>query len=156
MEQNLLNAKTGGSRPGRSWSDDEVRSSFESDETPVIRDLFLFAAGHSADGVFNIPGRKQYPSFGFRINSIDENGDAYPDMIFRYGKDDSVVRIYPATAKAFSTPKTYNDFMSRMKTIFGNNIDWDKAEPAIPVDLMSRKFAEFKELILWLAQAVRH
>jgi hypothetical protein len=109
-----------------------------------------------AGAVFNIPGRKQYPSFGFRIHSIDADGDEYPDMIFRYGKDDPSVRIYMTTAKKFSTPEIYGEFVSRIKRLFGDNIDWDKPEPAVPLDAMTRRVREFKELMLWLKGAVRH
>ena len=156
IEKNLLNAQEGGSRSGRTWSDDEVRLSFQNDETPVIRDLFQFTLEQSADGMFNILGRKQYPSFGFRVRSIDEDGDEYPDMIFRYGKDDLGVRIYMTIAKKFSDPNTYGEFVDRLKQLFGGNIGWEKPEPSIPLDAMSRKVGEFKGLMLWLKGAVRH
>jgi hypothetical protein len=51
--------------------------------------------------------------------------------------------------------EVFQEFVSRLSTLFDNHVDVHKRQPSISFELLARKLAEFKDLILWLKAKVK-
>lgn len=56
IEKEIATADEGESRVRRDWSEAEIEEAFLTGDDPTLRELFLFAKGHSAGGRFKAAG----------------------------------------------------------------------------------------------------
>jgi hypothetical protein len=134
---------------GREYSEEEVREDFSKLGNATALELLEFCAANSTNGQFVAPGIKQKASFGFYLPFVDAAGRQRSFMAFTIGNTPDP-KLYWYFQRIREGGRCFPEFESRVKAIFGSDIDPSRKEAYQSFQSIDNHMAEFKALMIWL------